>query len=564
MDIITVNPQKCISCNACVRVCPVSEACVTKVSANGRTFTDIDADKCINCGECVRKCPHGARDFVDDYEDFIEDMYSKKGQVSLLVDPSVKVAFPDVWQDVLKWFYTQGIRKIYDVSFGADICTWAQLRSVNTNAVNKYVTSTCASVVSYAQKHQTSLIPKLSPVHSPAACMAIYAKRYLKDTADFAYLGPCIARKEEFEETGVIKYNVTFKRMKEYFEKRKITFSNTGQGFVFEFTHKQGMMGSVYCKPDGVKDNLLLYRPDLNIAGCDGFQRVYDHLEGYTSTVDEYLPDVFEVHSCNDGCNASAGMGDDNSLSVISRVMDMTKKDAEKRRSGIFMINKNDKLFKEFDKDLKLELFCRKYVSKAKFEQQPTSNDLNNIFNTLFKITNEDRNINCQACGHKTCTDMATAIFHNCDVKENCINYARNLPKNDSAQVAEIRKSLTDMAKIVKDNIPLLSDNVTAIRKEAVSIFSNNGKTADAAKTINSVIEQMIEACKNPKGVSQETLAEISSTLDLIRKILLNLGKFVTKNSESGYNIDKSITAVDNVAINISEMVDSILNKHSK
>ena len=158
---------------------------------------------------------------------------------------------------------------------------------------------------------------------------------------------------------------------------------------------------------------------------------------------------------------------------------------------------------------------------------------------------------------------MATAIFHNCDVKENCINYARNLPKNDSAQVAEIRKSLTDMATIVKENIPLLSDNVTAIRKEAVSIFSNNGKTADAAKTINSVIEQMIEACKNPK-MTPETLAEISSTLDLIRKILLNLGKFVTKNSESGYNIDNSITAVDNVAINISEMVDSILNKHSK
>ena len=53
----------------------------------------------------------------------------------------------------------------------------------------------------------------------------------------------------------------------------------------------------------------------------------------------------------------------------------------------------------------------------------------------------------------------------------------------------------------------------------------------------------------------------ICSTLDLIRKILLNLGKFVTKNSESGYNIDKSITQVDNIAVNISETVDAIINK---
>ncbi len=560
MEIVTVNPQKCIGCNACVRVCPVSEACVVKTAPDGRIYTDIDSEKCINCGECIRCCPHGARDYIDDYEDFIEDMYSKKGQVSLLVDPSIKVAFPDVWQDVLKWFYTQGIRKIYDVSFGADIATWAQLHSVNKNLVGKYITSSCAAVVSYAQKHNPGIIPKLSPVHSPAACTAIYARRQLHDTADFAYLGPCIARKEEFEDTTLIKYNVTFKRMKEYFDKRKISFSSTGQGYYFEFSGKQGLMGSIYPKPEGLKENILLYRNDLNITSSAGFERIYSQMNDYLSLSDENAPDVFELLSCNEGCNASVGMSDNISLSTISRVMDITKRDAEKRRSGIFL-NKTDKLFKEFDRELSIELYCRKYNAKSKFVQQPTNNDLNNIFNSMFKNNTEDRNINCTACGCKTCTEMATAIFHGANVKENCVYYSKNLPKNDSAQVAEIRRNLNDMAKIIKDNIPHLSDNVTAIRKEAVSIFSNNNKTADAAKTINSVIEQMIEACNNPKGVSQETLAEICSTLDLIRKILLNLGKFVTKNSESGYNIDKSITQVDNIAVNISETVDAIINK---
>lgn len=563
MEIINVNPKKCIGCNACTRVCPVPEACITKFTPEGRVYTDINPDKCINCGECIKACTHDARDFEDDYEDFIEDMYSKKGQVSLLVDPSIKTAFKDVWQDVLKWFYTQGIRKIYDVSFGADICTWAQIRSMNRTG-GKYITTQCASVISYAQKHNTALLEKLSPVHSPAACMAIYAKKYLKDTADFAYFGPCIARKEEFADTGIIKYNVTFKRMKQYFEKRKTTFSNTGQGFVFEFSGKQGFLGSIYPKPGGVKNSINEIRPDLFVTTVSGTKHSYQLLNTTATAVESYLPDVLEVHSCEEGCNASVGIGNDVSIYDINKVMDLTQRDAEKRNNGLFNSNKTDKLFKDFDKELKLEYFWREYKPKTKYMPIPNDNDLNNIYNSMFKMSFEDRHIDCQACGNKSCSEMAVSIFHGTNIKENCIYYARKLPKNDSAQVADIRRSLGDTARMIKENLPALSENVQVIQKEAVSIFTNNTKTAEAAKTINSVIEQMIEACNNPKGVSQETLAEICGTLDLIRKILLNLGKFVTKNSESGYNINKSITSIDNVAVNISETIDLIMQNQIK
>ncbi|MBE6852790.1 MAG: 4Fe-4S dicluster domain-containing protein [Ruminococcus sp.] len=568
MEIITVNPQKCIGCNACTRVCPVPEACVPKMTAEGKNYVGIDYDNCINCGECIRKCPHEARDFNDDYEDFIEDMYSKKGKVSLLVDPSIRVAFPDVWQDVLKWFYTQGIRKIYDVSFGADIATWAQLRSLNKTYEGKYITSSCASVISYAEKHDITLFDKISPVHSPAACMAIYAKFQLKDKADFAYLGPCPARKEEFINTNLIKYNVTFTRMKQYFEKRQISFANTGQGFNFEFSHKQGLMGALYCKPKGIKENLLIHRPEANISNCDGLSKTYYHLNKYnTIETKEYIPDVFEVLSCEEGCNGGIGVDIDSEVphpAVISRVMDITRKDAEKRRTGLFMINKSDKMFKEFDKDLKLEHYLRTYTPRIKFTNSPTYNDLNNTFNSMFKFTDEDKKINCGACGNKTCREMAISIFHGTNIKENCINYARNLPSHDSAQVAEIRNSLSSVDKIIHDNIPVLTDNIAVIRKEAVSIYSNNDKTAEAAKTINSVIEQMIDACSNPNGVSRETINEISSTLDLIRKILLNLHKFVTKNSESGYSIDKCVTSIDNITKAITESVDNATKNQIK
>lgn len=528
----------------------------------GKNYIGINYDNCIYCGECIKKCPHDARDFEDDYEDFIEDMYSKKGKVSLLVDPSIRVAFPDVWQDVLKWFYTQGIRKIYDVSFGAEIATWAQLRTMETKKVSKYITSSCSSVISYAEKHNHSLLDKISPVHSPAACMAIYAKQKLKDTAALAYLGPCPGKKEEFNNTRLIQYNVTFTRMKEYFQRKNISFTNTGQGFNFEFTHKQGLTGALYCKPKGIKENILINKPDCNISNCDGISKTYYHLDEYNRIeVNSYIPDVFEVLSCDEGCNGGIGLTSDKKITapgVISRVMDITRKDAEKRRNGLFNINKSERLFKEFDKELKLESYLRTYEPRGAHMRNPSFEELGNVFNSMFKFTEIDRNVNCGACGYKSCVDMATAVFHGSSIKENCVYFSKNISGNDSAQVAEVKHSLDAVEKTVYDNLPYITDKVEEIRKQAVSIYSNNDKTAEASKTIVKVIDQMIEACNNPKGVSRETISEISSTLDLIKKIILNLDKFVTKNSECGYAIDRCINSIEEVSGIIRTTVDNI------
>lgn len=46
--------KKCISCGACLGVCPVN--CMTM--ENGKII--IDNEKCINCMACVRICPVSA------------------------------------------------------------------------------------------------------------------------------------------------------------------------------------------------------------------------------------------------------------------------------------------------------------------------------------------------------------------------------------------------------------------------------------------------------------------------------------------------------------------------
>ena len=49
-----VDEKKCISCGACVAICPVNAIKIEKGKAK------IDPKKCIKCGACLDSCPFKA------------------------------------------------------------------------------------------------------------------------------------------------------------------------------------------------------------------------------------------------------------------------------------------------------------------------------------------------------------------------------------------------------------------------------------------------------------------------------------------------------------------------
>ena len=50
-----VNPQNCIGCALCARVCPANAISVK--TEDEKRVLSIDVDKCTGCGLCVRECP---------------------------------------------------------------------------------------------------------------------------------------------------------------------------------------------------------------------------------------------------------------------------------------------------------------------------------------------------------------------------------------------------------------------------------------------------------------------------------------------------------------------------
>ena len=123
-DLINSDQSTCVGCNRCTRVCPIEGASVA-YSEDGKVKVAVDNSRCIACGGCIDACHHNVRDYNDDTERFLNDLRSGV-QISMFMAPANRT-YGENWGGLLTWLRQMGVRKIYDVSLGADICTWAHL-----------------------------------------------------------------------------------------------------------------------------------------------------------------------------------------------------------------------------------------------------------------------------------------------------------------------------------------------------------------------------------------------------------------------------------------------------
>lgn len=436
MEIITVDESRCIGCNACVRVCPV-HANITRLK-DGTTdefITGIDPQACINCGECVKICRHGARGYNDHFDRF-RDMLENKKEMILIVAPAIRTSFPDgMWKALLSWIRKNGNVKIYDIGFGADICSYMYNKYLSESPDKKLITQPCPAVVNYIQKYQPELIPYLSPVLSPAGCMAVWLKKYQHETAPIFMLSPCIAKTGEAERDGLYDYNVTFHSLEKYMARQKSFYEVSAN---FKFDAREGSIGRMYPMPSGLKETMLMLNPNLVIRNAEGVHDLYPSLERYAQTDDERKPDILDVLNCRYGCNCGTAVPEEaTSLLEVEQIMtDITAASVRETQGGFLGIGRF-KRFKEFDKTLRIQDFLTSYHDESVRRDSLSVDQYAKVFHDMHKHDAISQNINCGACGYKRCKDMAYAIHYKLNVRENCIYYLKQSLKDEYAELKQ-------------------------------------------------------------------------------------------------------------------------------
>lgn len=565
-ELISVNEERCIGCNACIRVCPSPEANTVKVLENGKTVTVINNEKCIACGECVKVCKAKARDYDDDTDKFFKDLKERK--IIVIAHPSIKTAFPGTWQAVLKWFKQNGADGVYDGSYGADICTWGYVRAIEQGNAKNVISQHCPAVVRYMELYHPDETRDLSPVHSPVSCEAIYIRDFIKKNYAVAVLTPCPAMKLEFESTGHAEYNITFKRLKEYFRRKKIDFNKSIEGDQhYDFDDQvQGCMGGIFPTPGGLRYNLSINMPDIIAVSSDG-TKVYKELDEYCELPSHRHPQVFEALSCSGGCGCGCGIGNegDQTALEIKSIMREVEIDARNRRKTA--LNGVDKQFKIFDDRINPRSLMRNYESSGKAAPEPSDRELEEVYAKLGKSNEYDRKIDCGACGYKSCAQMAKAIYAGRNIPENCIRCAKAssggaVPVShpaDNGKTAQIAEKVSGFAT------NLLAD-IENIYASLYNIDSSNQKSASMSGIVVNILEKVVGFCSSVESIDTDNLPMLVSTLEKLQSAVSSLNDNITECANGSATIREAMQAVADATTQLNvmaqDMVSSVSDKY--
>lgn len=432
-QVVFTNKAKCQDCYLCVRSCPVNAIKMENSQAQ------VIGNKCISCGTCVRVCPQNAKSYADSL-DLVVNMLDNNEKIAVSIAPAFVVSYSE-WQQkrLAAALRSIGFSHISETAVGAYHSAKKTAEYINENPNQSHICSACPAVVNYIEKYDSSLLNQVIPVVSP---MIAHAKMLKKKLPGYkiVFVGPCIAkiaeaRRPEFE--MFVDAVLTFENMGELFQMKNVDISTCEES---AFDEKPGKNSRLYPIEGGLLKTASLETDIVSqtIIAISGFSEISDAFESIKENPGNY---VIEPLFCNNGCvNGPLIGGTRNKLVQKTSVIKHNDSNPENEEA---LIKNHEHLKTRFTKD-------ESYV-KPKFKDSE-------ILEVLKKTGKDDpqNELNCEACGYRTCRDKAIAVLEGIAEVEMCIPYMRRLAEQKADLI--IDKSPNGIIKLNR-NLEIMQVN---------------------------------------------------------------------------------------------------------
>ena len=294
------DPNKCILCGDCVRVCEELQGQgILNFAFRGSELQVMPAfdkklgeTKCVGCGQCAAVCPTGAIVIKKDTERLWEDLADSNTRVIAQIAPAVRTGvsktFNEKYGDLAMGKLVAALRRmgfdeVFDTSTSADLTVLEEssefLERLETGGKLPLYTSCCPAWIRFAETRHPEILENISTCRSPMEMFGSVIKEYFgncgKRVVSVAIM-PCTAKKfeamrDEFRDkngTPYVDYVITSQEIIQMIRQSGIRFDELEPEAVSMPFGMSSGAGLIFGASGGVTEAVLRRLSDDKSAGA--------------------------------------------------------------------------------------------------------------------------------------------------------------------------------------------------------------------------------------------------------------------------------------------------------